>query len=108
MVTYREWRSPSDRFRLERDSKTGAGGRRRHQALHMLTSLAGTRQTTLNSPNSMDCAILPNNPLDAMRGPREARYVNGHDLIVDGGIAAGRPAAVMTAAWQAIGEALAG
>jgi hypothetical protein len=43
-----------------------------------------------------------------MRGPREARYVNGHDLIVDGGIAAGRPAAVMTAAWQAIGEALAG
>jgi len=38
----------------------------------------------------------------------EARYVNGHDLVVDGGIAAGRPAATMKAAWRAIGEALAG
>jgi NAD(P)-dependent dehydrogenase (short-subunit alcohol dehydrogenase family) len=32
----------------------------------------------------------------------EARYVNGHDLIVDGGIAAGRPASTMQAGWQAL------
>lgn len=34
----------------------------------------------------------------------EARYVNGHNLIVDGGIAAGRPASTMQAAWRALGE----
>jgi NAD(P)-dependent dehydrogenase (short-subunit alcohol dehydrogenase family) len=36
----------------------------------------------------------------------EARYVNGHDLIVDGGITAGRPAATMKAGWAAIADAL--
>lgn len=30
----------------------------------------------------------------------EARYVNGHDLVVDGGITAGRPASTMRADWQ--------
>jgi NAD(P)-dependent dehydrogenase (short-subunit alcohol dehydrogenase family) len=34
----------------------------------------------------------------------EARYVNGHDLIVDGGIAAGRPASIMQAGWRALSE----
>jgi NAD(P)-dependent dehydrogenase (short-subunit alcohol dehydrogenase family) len=32
----------------------------------------------------------------------DARYVNGHNLVVDGGIAAGRPATTMRAAWQAL------
>jgi NAD(P)-dependent dehydrogenase (short-subunit alcohol dehydrogenase family) len=36
----------------------------------------------------------------------EARYINGHDLIVDGGITAGRPAATMKAAWQALADGL--
>jgi NAD(P)-dependent dehydrogenase (short-subunit alcohol dehydrogenase family) len=36
----------------------------------------------------------------------EARFVNGHDLIVDGGITAGRPAATMKAGWQALADAL--
>ena len=36
----------------------------------------------------------------------EARFVNGHDLIVDGGITAGRPAATMKAAWQTLAEGL--
>jgi NAD(P)-dependent dehydrogenase (short-subunit alcohol dehydrogenase family) len=36
----------------------------------------------------------------------EARYINGHDLIVDGGITAGRPASTMAAGWQALSEAL--
>jgi NAD(P)-dependent dehydrogenase (short-subunit alcohol dehydrogenase family) len=34
----------------------------------------------------------------------EVRYVNGHDLIVDGGIAAGRPASIMQAGWRALSE----
>ena len=38
--------------------------------------------------------------------PDEARFVNGHDLIVDGGITAGRPAATMKAAWQTLAEGL--
>jgi NAD(P)-dependent dehydrogenase (short-subunit alcohol dehydrogenase family) len=36
----------------------------------------------------------------------EARYVNGHDLVVDGGITAGRPAVAMRAAWQALADGL--
>lgn len=36
----------------------------------------------------------------------EARYINGHDLVVDGGISAGRPAATMRASWQALATAL--
>ena len=36
----------------------------------------------------------------------EARYINGHDLTVDGGITAGRPASTMAAGWQALREAL--
>jgi hypothetical protein len=36
----------------------------------------------------------------------ETRFVNGHDLIVDGGITAGRPAATMKAAWQTLAEGL--
>src|SRR5262245_37809748 len=36
----------------------------------------------------------------------EARYVNGHDLVVDGGITAGRPAATMIAGWQVLAEGL--
>ena len=36
----------------------------------------------------------------------EARFVNGHDLIVDGGITAGRPAATMKAAWRTLAEGL--
>lgn len=36
----------------------------------------------------------------------DARFVNGQDLIVDGGIAAGRPSATMKAGWQAIQTAL--
>jgi NAD(P)-dependent dehydrogenase (short-subunit alcohol dehydrogenase family) len=35
----------------------------------------------------------------------EARFVNGQDVIVDGGIAAGRPASVMKAGWAALAEA---
>ena len=38
----------------------------------------------------------------------EARYVNGHDLIVDGGITAGRPAAARKASCAAIAGALEG
>lgn len=34
----------------------------------------------------------------------EARFVNGHDLVVDGGITAGRPAATMKSDWQALAE----
>lgn len=37
----------------------------------------------------------------------EARYVTGHDLVVDGGITAGRPAATMRAGWKALAEGLA-
>jgi NAD(P)-dependent dehydrogenase (short-subunit alcohol dehydrogenase family) len=37
----------------------------------------------------------------------EARYVNGHDLIVDGGITAGRPVSARKASWQEITRALA-
>jgi NAD(P)-dependent dehydrogenase (short-subunit alcohol dehydrogenase family) len=36
----------------------------------------------------------------------EARYVNGHDLVVDGGITAGRPAAARKASWAEISRAL--
>jgi NAD(P)-dependent dehydrogenase (short-subunit alcohol dehydrogenase family) len=36
----------------------------------------------------------------------EARYINGHDLTIDGGITAGRPASTMAATWQALREAL--
>jgi Enoyl-(Acyl carrier protein) reductase len=36
----------------------------------------------------------------------EARYVNSHDLVVDGGITAGRPAETMRAGWQALAEGL--
>ena len=36
----------------------------------------------------------------------EARYVNGHDLVVDGGITAGRPAETMRAGWHALAEGL--
>jgi NAD(P)-dependent dehydrogenase (short-subunit alcohol dehydrogenase family) len=36
----------------------------------------------------------------------EARFVNGHDLVVDGGITAGRPAATMKAGWQALADGL--
>jgi NAD(P)-dependent dehydrogenase (short-subunit alcohol dehydrogenase family) len=34
----------------------------------------------------------------------EARFVTGHDLVVDGGITAGRPAATMRADWKALAE----
>ena len=36
----------------------------------------------------------------------DARYVNGHDLVVDGGITAGRPAKTMAAGWSALSAAL--
>jgi NAD(P)-dependent dehydrogenase (short-subunit alcohol dehydrogenase family) len=36
----------------------------------------------------------------------EARYINGYDLVVDGGITAGRPAATMKAGWQVLAEGL--
>lgn len=36
----------------------------------------------------------------------DARYINGHDLIVDGGITAGRPASQMSGAWAAFAKAL--
>jgi enoyl-[acyl-carrier-protein] reductase (NADH) len=36
----------------------------------------------------------------------EARFINGHDLVVDGGITAGKPAAAMKAGWQALSEGL--
>jgi NAD(P)-dependent dehydrogenase (short-subunit alcohol dehydrogenase family) len=32
----------------------------------------------------------------------EARFVNGHDLVIDGGITAGRPAATMRQGWEAL------
>jgi NAD(P)-dependent dehydrogenase (short-subunit alcohol dehydrogenase family) len=38
----------------------------------------------------------------------EARFINGHDLIVDGGITAGRPAATMKAGWDVLANALQG
>ena len=34
----------------------------------------------------------------------QSHYVNGHDLIVDGGISAGRPASTMQAGWKALAE----
>jgi NAD(P)-dependent dehydrogenase (short-subunit alcohol dehydrogenase family) len=37
----------------------------------------------------------------------EARYVNGHDLIVDGGITAGRPASQMKATWDLLASSIA-
>jgi NAD(P)-dependent dehydrogenase (short-subunit alcohol dehydrogenase family) len=36
----------------------------------------------------------------------EARFINGHDLVVDGGITAGRPAATMKEGWRALAEGL--
>jgi NAD(P)-dependent dehydrogenase (short-subunit alcohol dehydrogenase family) len=36
----------------------------------------------------------------------EARFVNGHDLVVDGGITAGRPAATMRSGWERLAQAL--
>jgi NAD(P)-dependent dehydrogenase (short-subunit alcohol dehydrogenase family) len=36
----------------------------------------------------------------------DARYITGHDLVVDGGISAGRPAATMRAGWQALADGL--
>ena len=36
----------------------------------------------------------------------DARFISGHDLVVDGGISAGRPAATMRAAWQALADGL--
>jgi NAD(P)-dependent dehydrogenase (short-subunit alcohol dehydrogenase family) len=36
----------------------------------------------------------------------DARYVNGHDLVVDGGITAGRPASTMAAGWSVLAKAL--
>jgi NAD(P)-dependent dehydrogenase (short-subunit alcohol dehydrogenase family) len=36
----------------------------------------------------------------------EARFINGHDLVVDGGITAGRPATTMRAGWEALAEGL--
>lgn len=36
----------------------------------------------------------------------QSRFVNGHDLVVDGGITAGRPASAMRATWRVLGEAL--
>jgi NAD(P)-dependent dehydrogenase (short-subunit alcohol dehydrogenase family) len=35
-----------------------------------------------------------------------ARFVNGHDLVVDGGITAGRPAKAMREGWRALAEAV--
>lgn len=35
----------------------------------------------------------------------DARFVNGHDLVVDGGITAGRPAQVMRESWRLLGNA---
>jgi NAD(P)-dependent dehydrogenase (short-subunit alcohol dehydrogenase family) len=32
----------------------------------------------------------------------DARFVNGHDLVIDGGITAGRPAATMRQGWEAL------
>ncbi|MCC2659031.1 MAG: short-chain alcohol dehydrogenase/reductase [Panacagrimonas sp.] len=37
----------------------------------------------------------------------EARFVNGHDLVVDGGITAGRPASQMRATWEVLAAAAA-
>jgi NAD(P)-dependent dehydrogenase (short-subunit alcohol dehydrogenase family) len=34
----------------------------------------------------------------------DARYVNGHNMVVDGGIAAGRPAKTMQEGWRALAE----
>ena len=36
----------------------------------------------------------------------DARFITGHDLVVDGGISAGRPVATMRAAWQALADGL--
>jgi NAD(P)-dependent dehydrogenase (short-subunit alcohol dehydrogenase family) len=36
----------------------------------------------------------------------EARFINGHDLVIDGGITAGRPAATMKEGWQALAAGL--
>jgi NAD(P)-dependent dehydrogenase (short-subunit alcohol dehydrogenase family) len=36
----------------------------------------------------------------------DARFITGHDLVVDGGITAGRPAAAMRAGWHALAEGL--
>jgi NAD(P)-dependent dehydrogenase (short-subunit alcohol dehydrogenase family) len=36
----------------------------------------------------------------------DARFINGHDLVVDGGITAGRPASVMAAQWQSMRQAM--
>lgn len=36
----------------------------------------------------------------------EARFINGHDLVVDGGISAGRPATTMKAGWEALAAGL--
>ena len=36
----------------------------------------------------------------------EARFINGHDLVIDGGITAGRPASARAASWQVLREAL--
>lgn len=37
----------------------------------------------------------------------DARFINGHDLVIDGGIVAGQPAAAMRAGWEALGSGLA-
>lgn len=37
----------------------------------------------------------------------DARFVNGHDLIVDGGITAGRPASAMRATWELLSKEIA-
>ena len=63
----------------------------------------------LPSVQAMPGMIHPEDVADAalFLASDEAHFVNGHDLIVDGGITAGRPARVMRASWIELTKALA-
>jgi NAD(P)-dependent dehydrogenase (short-subunit alcohol dehydrogenase family) len=84
-----------------------------------LTAIFGQGEARLDEVEAIFTAHLP--AIQAMPGmvhaediaaaalfltSDEARFVNGHDLVVDGGITAGRPARVMQATWRGLRDAL--